>query len=342
MDKKITAKELARILNISPAAVSYALRGKPGVSLETRNLIKEAADKYGLTYVPLNYSDYESHSIHLLQFERYAQKIVNNTFDNSFYATLTNGILRTSKQYGYHVHMRTVSDSDELSNELSELNNLDSVGIIILATEMHDTDFLPLAFCSKPVVLVDNKFRSSKINSVMINNLAGAYTATDYLCCKYHQMPGFLRARIPLTNFNERFEGYKNALEAHGYSPVSAPILDVSIEPEPIQEEIQALIASGCHLARSYVADNDFLAVGAMRAFRACGYRVPEDIAVVGFDDLNIARFSEPALTTMHVPIEYMGTLAVKRLHEISRFPDTSDIPLKLMVNVNLVTRGSA
>ena len=91
-----------------------------------------------------------------------------------------------------------------------------------------------------------------------------------------------------------------------------------------------------------YFADNDFIAIGALKAFKEAGYRIPEDIAIVGFDDLPIAVYSDPMLTTMHVPILYMGILAVERLHAIEEDPYEKEYPQNIHVNANLVVRQTA
>lgn len=338
----MTAKELARKLGISAASVSYALNGKPGVSIETRNKVKEAAREYGMHFIPLNYSSKTARTIYLIYYEKRGPRVIDNTFDNSFYSSLTDGINRTSKDLGYHIHLRSISDPVEMNEELTALNHLNSIGIIILATEMTQEDFLPLAFSKLPVVLLDNHFRSTKVNSVTIDNYFSACAAANYLCRKTEKQPGYLQGAIPILNFQERRRGYELALRQNGYNPATSVCHMLSLNPEDACADMLALLKRNTPVARSYVADNDFIAVGAMKAFREMGYRIPEDVSFVGFDDLPIARYSDPALTTMHVPVQYMGALAVERLHSIALDPYEAEYPLQIKVNASLVKRLSA
>ena len=335
----MTAKELAKKLGISAASVSYALNGKPGVSIETRNKVKEAAREHGMNFIPLNYSAKSNQTIYLIYYKKEGPRVIENSFDNSFYSTLTDGISMASKDYGYHIHLRSVSNSMELREELSELGNLGSIGIIILATEMTNEDLAPLAFSRLPVVLLDNHFRSTAVNSVTIDNMYSAYAATDYLLKKRKKQPGYLRAAVPITNFNERKKGYETAILNNGFSLANSTVHRLSIHPDGAYSDMLDILKKGIKPADSYFADNDFIAFGAMKAFKEMGYRIPQDVAFVGFDDLPIARFSDPELTTMHVPIHYMGILAVERLRSIAEDEFEKNYPLNIQVNAGLVIR---
>ncbi len=335
----MTAKELAKILGLSAASVSYALNGKPGVSIETRNRVKEAARDYGMNFIPLNYSNRANRTIYLIYYKKEGPRVIENSFDNSFYSTLTDGIAMASKDYGYHIHLRTISNPVELRDELFELGNFSSIGVIILATEMTQEDLAPLAFSKLPVVLLDNHFRSTTVNSVTIDNVYSAFAATDYLYKKRKKQPGYLQAAVPITNFDERKKGYELAILGNGLSLANSAIHTVSINPDGVYSDLMDMLKNGLKPADSYFADNDFIALGAMKAFKEMGYRIPEDIALIGFDDLPIARFSEPELTTMHVPIHYMGILAVERLRSIDEDEFERDYPLNIQVNAGLVLR---
>ncbi len=335
----LTAKELAKKLGISAASVSYALNGKPGVSVETRTKVKEAARTYGMNFIPLNYSAGAARTIYLIYYMKQGPRVIENTFDNSFYSSLTDGITRASKDYGYHIHLRSISNPVEMHEELTELNHLNSIGIIILATEMTNEDFMPLAFSQLPVVLLDNRFRSSTVNSVTIDNINSTFAAADYLCRTRGTQPGYLKSSVNISNFIERKEGFDIAIRHNGLSPANSVVHELSINPEGTYADMLELLKKKTPTADCYVADNDFIALGAMKAFKEMGYRIPEDVAFVGFDDLPIARYSDPGLTTMHVPIQYMGMLAVERLHEIAQDPYEKEYPLNIRVNANLVIR---
>lgn len=92
-------------------------------------------------------------------------------------------------------------------------------------------------------------------------------------------------------------------------------------------------------LANCYFTDNDLISAGALRAFREAGYRIPQDIAIVGFDNMPVCTYIEPALTTIHVPKEYMGQMAVRRLHELISHSDSQ--PINIEISTTLQKRKS-
>ncbi len=336
----MTAKELAKILGISEASVSYALNGKPGVSIETRSRVKEAARQYGMNFIPLNYSANTGTTIYLISYKKQGPRVIDNTFDNSFYSGLTDGITYASKEFGYHIHLRSISNPVELGEELSALSNMSSAGIIILGTEMIQEDLAPLAFSKHPVVLLDNHFRSAKVNTVTIDNVYTAFEAVDFLFRKRKKQPGYLSSSVPITNFTERKAGYEMGILHHGCSLANSVVHKLGINPEDAYADMLAILKQKKQkIADCYFADNDFIAFGAMKAFKEMGYRIPEDVALIGLDDVPIARLSDPALTTMHVPIQYMGRLAVERLHQIAQDPAEKDYPLNISVNAALIQR---
>ena len=103
--------------------------------------------------------------------------------------------------------------------------------------------------------------------------------------------------------------------------------------------EMLAILDNNEPIADSYFADNDLIAAGAMKAFKERGYRIPEDIAIVGFDNVPMCTYLEPNLTTVNVPVKYMGKMAVERL--ISVINSKQYMPIKIEVNTNLIKRRS-
>lgn len=103
--------------------------------------------------------------------------------------------------------------------------------------------------------------------------------------------------------------------------------------------DMKAVIKSGDELTRCYFADNDLIAAGAMRALSEAGYRIPEDISVIGFDDMPMCTYITPPLSTVHVPKQYMGEIAVKRLAEIIN--STSASHVKIEISTEIIKRKS-
>lgn len=329
----MTAKELAKKLGLSEASVSFALNGKPGVSTKTRNRILEEAEKYGLQ---VNRKMSAGHaSIYLIYYRKHGA-VLNDT---SFFSELTEGVEEECVREGYRVNILNVYTVEDLSRQIEELSNLDAAGFMVLGTEMHDEDFTPLSFSKVPVLLLDNHLLSSHIDSVRINNVDGAYQAANYLIRKMKTVPGYLHSSYPINNFDERTEGFRKALRYNGMSVSKAVIHPLSPSIDGAYGDMLEILDQGEEPARCYFADNDQIAIGAMRAFRERGYRIPEDIAIIGFDDIPMCNYTEPPLSSVHVPKYHMGLIAAERLIRDINQPDYYAVNIE--VSTNLVLRGS-
>lgn len=165
-----------------------------------------------------------------------------------------------------------------------------------------------------PMVVMDSYFESAQNDFVLINNIQGAYLATDYLIRKRKQQPGYLRSAYPIGNFEERADGFFKAIRKNGMSTGNSVVHRLSPSYNGAYADMAEIINSGDRLAPCYFADNDLIAVGAMRALQDAGYKIPKDIAIIGFDDIPLCSQIEPQLTTVNVPMQYFGQLAIERL----------------------------
>jgi len=193
--------------------------------------------------------------------------------------------------------------------------------------------------CGLPVVLIDNYFETANIDCVIINNVQGAFLATEYLIRKKHSQPGYLHSSYMITGFEERSDGFYKAIRRNGMSTSLSIVHRLSPTVEGAYSDMKTLIENGDQLARCYFADNDLIAAGAMRALTEAGYHIPQDISVIGFDDMPMCTYINPPLSTVHVPKQYMGELAVKRLAEIIN--STSSDPVKIEINTEIIKRKS-
>lgn len=336
----MTAKELAKILNLSEAAVSFALNGKPGVSTQTRNRVREAAEKYGLDTSRFDNGENGNgqngmQTLCLIYFRRHGAVLT----DSSFFNDLTEGIENGCAKAGCQLNILNIYSREELQRQIEELPHLGVSGILLLGTEMQQEDFNALAFAQVPVLLLDNHFISSKIDSVQINNADGAYTAANYMINRLKQRPGYLRSSYRIMNFDQRKEGFDKALRYNGLSAASTIIHELTPSIDGAYSDMKAIIDRGEMLARCYFADNDQIAIGAMRAFKEHGLKIPQDIAIIGFDDIAMCSYTEPPLSSVHVPKRHMGLIAVERLLSVISHSDY--YPVNVQISTNLVLRGT-
>lgn len=334
----ITGKELAKLLNISEAAISMALNNKPGVSTKTRNKILALAKENNYDF-PNYISEVQPQSskgtIHFIIFKKNGAIIS----DNSFFSLITEGINASCEKLHYYLNISYFYSNQNIDEQLENIVRQGCKGIILLGTELNKEDYIPFSKLSIPIVLLDSYFSDIVVDSISINNTRGAYLATNYLIHANGLHPGYLRSSYSIQNFYERKLGFHKALIAGGYSTSNTITHKVTPSFDGAYADILKLISKKEPLAKSYFADNDLIAAGAIKAFKESGYKIPEDISIIGFDDIPLCSYVEPNLSSVHVPKKYIGKTAMKRLVELI----TSDKlpPLRIEVETEIIERNS-
>ncbi len=331
----ITAKELAQKLNVSAAAVSMALNGKPGVSTETRKKIIEAAHNHSYDFTKIKESNSNVGTINFIIYRKHGT-VVN---DSPFFKFLFDCVADYCKDIDCKLSINHLFDNGDVLEQLKLTLTNDCIGIILLGTEMQKEDFFPFSYVNYPIVLLDTYFNSTKMDCILMNNLESVYHATNLLIKKYQTQPGYIHSSYSIYNFEERADGYYKAIHSAGMSINNSIIHNVAPSVEGAYADIKTSMKNGVSLARCYFADNDLIAIGAMKAFKEAGYRIPEDIAIIGFDNLPICTYFEPSLSTINVPIKYMAQMAVDRLLYVCKTKKYN--PVKIEVATNLISRAS-
>lgn len=341
----VTAKEIAKEMNISAAAVSMALNNKPGVSTKTRKLIFEKAKKMGYDFsrhTPVEEVVTPKGTIYFVIYRKHGAVIPNDIsggVDVPFFAQLSEGISSGCKQCHYFMNVSYMYEDDDIASQINDWKRIGVKGILLLGTEMDKHDLEPFTKSGLPVVLVDNYFEDVKLDCVLINNVQGAYLATDYLIKKKRSQPGYLCSSYSITGFEERSDGFYKALRKNGMSKSRSIVHKLTPSVEGAYGDMKEILSQNDPLAKCYFADNDQIAAGAIRAFQEAGYNIPKDIAVIGFDNMPLCTYITPPLTTVHVPKQYMGEIAVKRLAEII---DTNPVNhVKIEIDTEITKRGS-
>jgi LacI family transcriptional regulator len=335
----ITAKNLAKLLNLSEAAISMALNNKPGVSTKTRKRVIEIAKENGYDFTRINEDNTISQilngTIHFIIYRKHGAIVT----DTPFFSQLSEGIERGCKKAKYYLNINYLYEGENIPSQLNEFLRLGCRGIILLGTEMKEEDFRPFSQLSIPLVLLDNYFETTTKDCVLINNSHGSYNATNYLISRCKAQPGYLHSSYMINNFSERAEGFFKAVRDSGLSTSKSIVHLLSPSMEGAYADMIALIDQGDEISRCYFADNDLIAVGAIKAFRERGYSIPDDIAIVGFDNMPICTYIDPSLTTINVPKQYMGEIAIQRLVSIIGSEEFN--PIKIVISTNLVKRKS-
>jgi len=324
------------MLNLSEAAVSMALRNKPGVSTKTRRLVQEAAEKNGYDFSRVAKTHTRASHITFVVYKRQGA-VVGET---PFFSELSEGIVTACEEADYKLNIAYIHKGDNgVQHKIDEIVYSGCAGIVLLGTEMQAEDILLFAGLPIPLVLLDAYFDFLERDCVLINNTQGALMATEHLINRTKVQPGYLRSSYSIGNFEERGDGFYKAVRRHGMSVSKTVVHKLTPSTEGAFADMLEILENGEELAACYFADNDWIAIGAMKAFQKKGYRVPEDVAVIGFDDIPMASYIEPGLSTVHVPKKYMGEVAVKRLTEV--IDGGASFPVKIEIATQLKKRQS-
>ena len=331
----ISAKELAQKLNISAATVSMVLNRKPGISEKTRSMVIEAAKEYGYDFSKKWDLSEEKGNIQYVIYKKHGTVVG----DTPFFSQVTEGIEHACKEEGYDLQINYFYENQDINAQIQALSEKNCQGILLLGTELDVDYFPPFSKLKVPMVILDSYFEELNCDSVLINNVQGAYRATNYLIEKGMTNVGYLRSSYPIGNFAERGDGYYKALR-HQHLPTSHNFVhDLTPSMEGAYLDMIHILQEKPAMAQAYFADNDLIAAGAMRALKEFGFRIPEDISIIGFDDMPICDFLDPPLTTMEVPKKRLGELAMKQLvQKISKEPK---LTVKIEVSVKLHERKS-
>ncbi|MDR0909216.1 MAG: LacI family DNA-binding transcriptional regulator [Spirochaetaceae bacterium] len=333
---KPSVKRIAEITGLSTATVSNALGKKRGVSQSSVEKVFEACKKLGYTV------QQKIKGIKLIIYKREGQVVG----DTPFFQELIAGVNDECKALGYENHIlyleRFKKDFDfQLNSALNDSSN----AILLLATEMHTEDLKPFKKALSPVLLLDGWFDGSGFSAFTINNTDSVFEATEYLIKKGHKKIGYLRGKIRIHNFFYRESGWRRSMGLHRYPIDEKHVLTIGTTPQGAYEDMLDIIkkrkksSKKDNLPTAFISDNDIIAMGALKALKQSGYKIPDDISIIGFDDMPYADMVDPPLTTILVRKREMGKAAVRQLNNMIKSPQ--DIILKSEICNEFVERGS-
>jgi LacI family transcriptional regulator len=322
MSPKVTLENIARESGVSLATVSLVLRDKPGINEETRKHVLDAARALGYR----RRTQTESAAPQALQQVGLIIKARegDQPRSNQFYAPVLAGIDDTCRKRHINLLYATVMvDLDNHPQDLPRMLLEDQLdGVLLVGAFVDHTIERLIQRRHTPVVLVDAYATTSDYDAVVTDNFRGGYEAVTYLIQRGHHhigMVGSMPDAYP--SIAERRRGYIQALLDHDIP--ERYFADSHLTREEAAESTLELLKRWPEVTALFCA-NDEIAVAAMQAARAAGKRLPDDLSIVGFDNIDLAEHLTPALTTMNVDKTSMGRLAVQLLSHRAEFPDSN------------------
>lgn len=199
--------------------------------------------------------------------------------------------------------------------------------MILEATELDAESLARYKALGIPLVLLDGYFDDDDTDSVTLDDQGIAYRSLEYLIGMGHRDIGYLQGRPDIMNFLHRRDGFWKALREHGLQACNHPFIELPCSIEGAYRAMKEFLAAtpdGFVMPTSFFADLDYIAIGAMRALQEAGWRIPDDISLIASDDISVAAFTTPPLTTTRVNQNDLGYMAVKVLINRMERPETA------------------
>lgn len=338
-------EDIAKLANVSKSAVSFALSGKPGISAETRERILRIANEAG--YLPRNRSTGSDKVKATLLFLAFTNTglVLEQYYQQPFFRELIHFVEDRCRMKGYSLLFSSVN-MEHIEQDIESLAATNqSAGVILLGTNLSPAQITSIAEKLPQLVVLDNCYEALPIHFVEINNVMGAYQAANHLYNRGHRSIGYIQSSDRIHNFNMRKRGFLTALQEKGIEVDSnhyfnaAPTILSS--QETLKEQIEAFLQSGGQLPSAFFCECDYIAISAIKSLTELGYRIPEDISIVGFDNITESVIVSPELTTIHVEKETMAQIAVDLLIDSIEQGTSSRVKVKTLVDTRFVERKS-
>lgn len=305
---KLTIKDIAKMAGVSTTVVSFVINNKPGVNAETRRKVNEILQK-------TNFKPSMS-SRRLIYQKSFNICIVarkdSSPFNNLFYFEIAQGLLEKSEEFGYNVVFTKISQENGRIILPEIIEQKDTDGIIFL----QDTELVILNEIEQrgiPYVVVDAHPYNDCFTSINANYEQSAYTATMHLIENGHKDIAFICSSFVPNFYTQVFSGFKKALDNRDISIPSSWIQIEAIDETSAFKCMEDILSRGNHPSAVFCAA-DIYAIGAAKCAKAKGFQIPSAISFASIDDILLARYMEPALTTVRIDKIGMGTLAMELL----------------------------
>lgn len=301
-----TLKEVAIKAGVSIATASCALNNSPKVSEKTKIKILEVAKEldYSPNKMARNLKKQKTETIGLFL----------SDLGGPFYSELIRGVQEVAMMNGYDMIVCSTYGGVK-STGYSFLKEKAVDGAIVLAADITDEQLNAVSRKNFPIVLLDRELKAESVYNVLINNKKGAYDATSYLINKGHEKIGCVLGPSDSYDANERYNGYLEALKDNDLPIIPNYVVRGGFTEDGGYQAVRIMLAS--NKPDAIFCTNDEMAIGAIKAIKEKKLKIPEDIALIGFDDIKLASYVRPALTTISHPKYEWGTTAALILFQL-------------------------
>jgi len=325
--KRPTIKDIAKAANVTHSTVSRIINNSPVIGKETRMRVLKIIEKM----------DYQPNLIArgLVKKRTQVLALITPVLDPHI-LPIIKGVEESCKGYNYSLMLYSTDYwADEGMSYLQIAENWLVDGILILNDVYYKkipADIKRLQRRNIPFIFINKYLGTGQVNTVSVDNYEAVYQAIKHLVSSGHKRIGTLIGGIRAVDGFERFDAYKKALEMFNLRYDESIVGDAGFGENEAYEEMRKILSlSSRKYPTAMFCANDRMAIGAIRAIQERKLRVPQDIAVVGFDDIETGRYFKPTLTTIKPPLETVGKVSVRLMMKIIENPkrQIEEIPLR-------------
>lgn len=332
----VTIKDIAKISGVSTATVSLALAGDKRVKEETKLKIESVARD--LNYVPNEIG----RSLQSKKVDTIALIFPNtphNAFSHPYFIQLLEGIMDVVAKEGFHLMISTTTNEvDEKAAYSKLLKNRRADGFILWPSSVKDENILEIIKSGIPIVYL-NKIDYDDIVTIERDDMGGAYKAVEHLIGRGRRKIVHISGPLDYQVTIERLKGYQRAIQDSPIPYDSSLVIEGDFQRQGGAGAVETLLNNKVEFDAIFAA-NDLMAIGAIEALQRAGLSIPEDVAVVGCDNIELAAMTNPPLTSLHQEMKTIGEIAAQRIIKILQNKKVDQI--KTVVPAKLVIRDSS
>lgn len=327
----VTIKTIAEKAGVSKATVSYVINNKAGVGEETREKVLKIIDD--LNYKPNSVArGLAGQSTEMIG-------LIIPDITDMFYADIIRGVELVANKLDYTINLCTTHGEEAKEKKMLEYFSSGRVdGIILMVYGVDNKLLVELKERRIPFVLIDYSQNQDQFCNIVIDNYWGGYKAADYLIGLNHKKIAYIHGIKDNIDDQKRFSGFKEAM-AENDLMINKKYIEYGAYTRKGGYQAAKELLSRAELPTAVFAANDQMAIGVINAIQEEGLSVPEDISVIGFDDIEASRLMSPGLTTIRQPTYEMGKLAAEKI--FSELKDEESCKENINLKAKLVIRES-
>jgi len=333
-----TIKDVSRRANVSAATVSLVLNGKPGISDDTRARVLLAAAELDYSPRPAKaLKGVEAGTFRFLKIAKHGHTV--NRDHNTFISDYIDGMSGEASKLGYKLEIVSF-ESVPIEDIASSLVGIGIDGAVVLGTELSEDDIKLFQAATIPIVIIDTFYDFLEANFVNMNNKDAVFKIISYFVdCGFDDV-GLISSNVQTTNFHLRKAAFLEGIKKLGLNFNEKDIVTVDSTYQGAYEDMLGKLKGGISLPDCYFCTNDIIAYGCIKAFREFGIKIPQQLSIIGFDNLPMSSTMEPPLTTIDVSKQKIGYFAVRLLDELIKSSEKQHA-VKILVGANLIVRDS-